>query len=149
MSGFPNRVYFFGHRFWSISVLVFGQVKFHRSSFGRLWFLFGQRVFESSLFSFGQSWLLNNQRFGRLRFWILAKRQVRCKIWSSGCRVHRDIGGSAFSQSVSLAFRKVAQQSVQPTGGTRPDLQAFFCLRAFFLLSSRIPARPPAANAHR
>jgi hypothetical protein len=28
-----------------------------------------------------------------------------------------------------------AQQVVQPTGGIRPDLQALFSLRAFFLLS--------------
>jgi hypothetical protein len=37
---------------------------------------------------------------------------------------------SFFSQRVWR--NKTAQQSVQPTGGIRPDLQAFFWLRAFF-----------------
>jgi hypothetical protein len=44
--------------------------------------------------------------------------------------------------------KKAGQQSVQPTGGIRPDLQHFSGF-GFFLLSERISSRPPAANANR
>jgi hypothetical protein len=56
-------------------------------------------------------------------FWLWSKSKLRVK----SCQV---CGGSGF-QILSLAFIKVAQQSVQPTGGIRPDLQAFFWLRVF------------------
>jgi len=43
-----------------------------------------------------------------------------------------------FNRQVLL---KASQQSVQPTGGIRPDLQAFFWLRAFSALEAN-PSPP-------
>jgi len=77
---------------------------------------------------------LDNQRFGNSSFWVLVKSQVRCKIWSSWRRY--------LLQLVSLAFIKVAQQSVQWIGGIRRHFQAFFWLRAFSALK-HFPS-PPA-----
>jgi hypothetical protein len=36
-----------------------------------------------------------------------------------------------FFSAIESCVHKAAEQSVQPTGGIRPDLQAFFSLRAF------------------
>jgi len=52
-------------------------------------------------------------------------------------------GGSGF-QILSLAFIKVAQQSVQPTGGTLPHFQAFFWLRFFSALEANLV--PPTSG---
>jgi hypothetical protein len=69
-------------------------------------------------------------------FWLWSKSKLRVKSCHLG-------GGSGF-QILSLAFIKVAQQSVQPTGGIRPDLQAFFWLRVF---SAPQPnPRPPTSG---
>jgi len=55
---------------------------------------------------------------------------------------------------VEAGHENPAQQSVQPTGGIRPDLQAFFGCRAcrdtgfgFFLLPNIVHTLPLAADA--
>jgi len=52
-------------------------------------------------------------------------------------------GGSGF-QVLSLAFIKVAQQSVQPTGGIRRHFQAFFWLQVFSALEANLV--PPTSG---
>jgi len=56
--------------------------------------------------------------------------------------------GFSFS-AMSLAFIKVAQQSVHPTLGSLRDLQAFFWLRVFSTSQTLSAARPSAGNANR
>jgi hypothetical protein len=43
-----------------------------------------------------------------------------------------------------FGWRKAAQQSVQPTGGIRPDLQAFFWLQVFPALEANLV--PPTSG---
>jgi hypothetical protein len=50
------------------------------------------------------------------------------------------VNGSGFHLDKS----KTAQQSVQPTGGIRPDLQAFFWLRVFSALEASLV--PPTSG---
>jgi hypothetical protein len=52
--------------------------------------------------------------------------------------------GQVLLQPASLAQHGATQQSVQPTGGIRPDLQAFFWLRAFSALEAN--PRPPTSG---
>jgi hypothetical protein len=49
-----------------------------------------------------------------------------------------------FFRKVNVLSGKNAQQSVQPTDGIRPDLQAFFWLRAFS--APKPNPRPPTSG---
>jgi len=58
-------------------------------------------------------------------------------------------GGVVLLQLVSLAFRVVAQHSVQLTVGTRRVFWAFFVALAFFRFDGESTLLPTAANADR
>ena len=107
---------------------------------GKSWFSFGQRVFESISFLLVKFCLWSFGVLASQVFWLLPKSKLRVKSSQVG-------GGILLSQRVLRSVR-LPNKACSRLVGFVPTYEHFSGF-GFFLLPSRIPARPPAANANR